>query len=820
MRRLNTNAKRERRWIGRWKGVVAVVLIAMGALAVSLATAPLLRTIEESTVDIRMRWRLRLLPAILREDTGDLVLLAIDEKTEAQAGRFGAGRWLSRQPFLDQLRFLQAYCRPSVLAYDIILKEMAGDSETPEAAQKSLASSIDALTGLMRGGGRDGLPSAVLESLSVLVLQQANRELTHMLAEIQENDVFQLLLGCNLRGGWDAPPPEMVTIPYWSESDPASPGPFDYMMFLAIPDADIHFPTPAAREAYGYAPNGGLPTRDFLDYSLPGVLNVPRDADGVVRRVPLVMGIEDRAATNAPPRRCFVPTFALLSVLLHHGLDQFPLAPGTLSVEFSKAITMRLSDRTVRIPIDALGQMRLNYRWAFDDFAALSFSETAPAYEETTPEVRLAKARQVAPPIRGRVAVVGVTTTGIDVGPTPVHPNIPLVYAQLTAINTILNRAFLHTLSPWQTTWLMALCVSAFMALALAVRTVRVAGALVLTLLAYWIATYGALHYDLAILPVVPPTVFFLSGSFGLLTFRYLTEARERRKIRGMFSTMVSDRVLEWLEDHPESFSLEGHTTSATVMFSDIADFTHLSEGMAPANLIRLLNMYLTPVTDVILKAGGYLDKYVGDSVMGVWGAPYYDAQHALRACQSALAQQEILETLNGRIESEFGLRLRVRMGINSGEVTAGNMGSERKCQYTVIGDSVNLASRIEPINRDVGCRILVGEATQALISDHLETRQIGKFVVAGRDRAVTLYELLGKVDDISVEQRARYRQYEHALAAFCRREWNTARELLEAILAAGDDGPSRWLLARISECELHPPPPDWDGVYWRVQKV
>ncbi len=148
-----------------------MVLIAVGALAVSLATVPLMCAFEESSVDIRMRWRLHLLPAVLREDTRELVLLAIDEKTEAQAGRFGAGRWLSRQPFLDQLRFLQTYCRPSVLAYDIILKEMAGDSAAPpDAMRQSLTSAIDALTGLMRAAGRDGLPSTVLQSLSVLVL--------------------------------------------------------------------------------------------------------------------------------------------------------------------------------------------------------------------------------------------------------------------------------------------------------------------------------------------------------------------------------------------------------------------------------------------------------------------------------------------------------------------------------------------------------------------------------------------------------------------------------------------------------------------------
>lgn len=801
-----------------WRSTGAALLVAVAALGVSLSTLPLLRSIEEATVDIRMRWRLRLLPAALRENTREVVLLAIDELSEAELGRFGAGRWLTRQPFLDQLHFLETYCKPNVLAYDIILKEMAGriantGSGVQTNQRRDLAEAL-AASGETPGAGL--LPS-VLQSLSVLILEESNGLLTHRLADIQERAVFPVILGCNLRGGWDDP--QSVRIPYWSESDPVPPGPLDYIAYLAIPEADIRFPSPQAREAYGYAPNGSLATRELLDYSLPGTLNIPRDADGVVRRAPLVMGIENRTDATSPPRRFFVPGFALLSVLLHYGETRFPLPPGVVQVDFGKAITLNLPDRTIRIPVDDRGQMRLNYRWRFDDFAALSFSKTAPAYETTGAAARLAMATEVAAPIRGRITVIGVTTTGVDVGPTPVHPNIPLVYAQMTAINTILNHAFLKSFGIRETAWLMLLCIAAFTALAMAVRTARVAVALLLSLLGYWIAAYGALHYNLAILPVVLPTVFLLTASFGLLTLRYLTEERARRKIRGMFSTMVSDRVLEWLEDHPESFSLEGNTTAATVMFSDIADFTSLSERLEPASVIRLLNMYLTPITDAILEAGGYLDKYVGDMVMAVWGAPYYDAEHAYRACLSALAQQRLLERLNSRIETEFGVRLRVRMGINSGEVTAGNMGSERKFQYTVIGDVVNLASRIEPINRDVGSRILIGEATRALIGERLVTRELGRVMVVGRQQVVTLYELIGEPDRVLAAQVNRCRQYETALTAYCQRDWDAAEAQLEAILSEGTDGPSNWLLERVRALRKNPPPPEWSGEYWRVEK-
>jgi class 3 adenylate cyclase/CHASE2 domain-containing sensor protein len=801
-----------------WRGAAAVACITAAALVASLAALPLLRPLEEATVDIRLRWRMRLLPPVLRSDTRDVVLLAIDEKTEAEFGRFGAGRWLSRQPFLDQLLFLQKYCRPRVLAYDIIFKEMAGSGAAAGGPAEAawLRGMADALTALAVRRG-DGLPERMLESLSVLVYEQANLTLANALAGIQESGAFPVVLGSSLRGGWDNP--QSVRVPYWSETATEGPGPVESMAYIAIPDADVFFPSAQERAAYGYAPNGGLATQALQDYSLPGVLNIPRDPDGVVRRVPLVMGVEDRSPGGGPPRRFFVPTFALLSVLLHGGADRFPIPPGTIRVEFGKAVTLNLPGRVIRIPVDARGRMRLNYRWHFDDFDALSFSETAPPADASDAAARLALALRAAPAIRGRIAVVGVTTTGVDVGPTPVHPNIPLVYAQMTAINTILRGAFLPAPGPRQTVWLMLLLCAVFVSLGMAVRTVRVAAALLLSLLGYWIAAYGALHYDVAILPVMLPTVFYLTAAFGLLSFRYFVESCERRRIRGMFSTMVSDRVLAWLEDHPESFSLEGHIATASVMFSDIADFTPLSERLEPSRLIRLLNMYLTPVTDAILEAGGYLDKYVGDSVMAVWGAPYEDARHALRACLSALEQQRLIDRMNEKMDAEFGVRLRVRMGINSGEVTAGNMGSERKFQYTVIGDVVNLASRIEPINREAGTRILIGEATREMVGDQMSTRALGRFVVAGRDQASMVYELLGEAGQVDPALIERCRRYEEALEAYSRRDWDVAEALLEGILASAPDGPSRWLLAHVRDGRADPPAEPWRGEFLRTEK-
>lgn len=761
--------------------------------------------------DVQMRWRLRWLPQPLRANTSEVILIAIDEPTEALFGRFGTGLWLSRRPFADQLRTLAQQAPPRVLAYDIILKEMRGQghaiiTETP-AVLRDISSALD----MLATGGRQALPEHLREAISLLVVEQSNVILTHHLASLAEQALFPVILGGNLRGGWTDP--QTVQIPYWSETGNQGPGDLDYIRYLALPEIDVTFASPRHAEYFGYAPNGSLSANMLLDYSLPGLLNVPRDQDGVVRRVPLVLGIENRDESEHQLERFFVPSFALLSVMLHLGIDSFPLEPGQVTVRFGESLTLHPPGRqSLHIPIDDQGRMRLNYRWSFSDFDAVSFLTTAPDASSALDPI-------IAQALRNRLAVVGVTSTGIDVGPTPVHANIPLVYAQMTAINTILTQSFLKALDSHGIVLLLLGQCLLFVLLGISIRTIRVAAALLLTLPAYGIIAYGFLHFDLLILPVLLPIIFGLTSTFGLISYRYVYESRERRRIRGMFSTMVSDSVLSWLEDNPESFSLEGHMTQATVLFSDIANFTRLSEFLEPTRLVRLLNLYLNPVTHVILEAGGYLDKYVGDSVMAVWGAPYEDPRHAVKACRAALEQQQQIDLLNHRLDEEFGVRLHVRMGINSGEVTAGNMGSERKFQYTVVGDAVNLASRIEAINRETGTRIMLGEATQRQVADEMETRCLGRFTIVGRDQTVSLYELLGERGKVGADLRKRCQHYEDALKAYSQRAWDTAKQILEGSLADAEDGPSRWLLGQVDLKQKHPPPDTWNGEHFQTQR-
>ncbi len=806
-------------------GLWPIMGIALFCLVVTLGLQRQLKPLEELSVDFRMRGRLELLPSSIRGDTSELVLLAIDQYTEAAFGRYGAGRWLSRGPFLDQLRFFRSYLSPSVLAYDIIFKDTQGHlygeegrvSELPQRTSK-IAEEIHDLS----AERLDCVSDTVLSDLSQLALEQGNISLAHGFAAVWEDKRFAPVFGFNFRGGWDDL--QSVEIPAWAlghdgTGSVSSGVAIPYLLELAIPDSCIRFPPDASRGEYGFAPNANMPSPDLLDYAYLGSLNVHRDVDGLVRRVPLVMGFSYLSAPGGELEQAFVPSFTLLSVLFHLGVGQFPLSTDVLEVDFGSAITIHAAGDTFRIPIDELGRMRLNFCWEESDFAEVSFSRFAPSYERTSRDERYQMALEWGGVVQKRIAVVGVTATGIDVGPTPIDANTPLVYVQLTAINNILTRSFLRPVTWPLMLGVMVLLLVVFVGVCVAIRGVRMVFVALLLFLAYGVIAYGGVHFGIVALPVVKPLLFLVLSTFGILAMRYFTESRARRRIRGMFSRMVSGKVLSYLEDHPGSFSLEGHMTEATVLFSDITEFTTLSEHLLPADLIELLNAYLTPVTDCVLKWGGYLDKYVGDSVMAVWGAPYADVDHAVKACLSALEQQRIVERLNETIEKDYGFRLRIRIGINSGDVTAGNVGSERKFQYTVLGDPVNLASRLEPTNREFGTGILIGEATQKLVAPQLETREIGRVLVSGREQVVGVFELLGRRGHLSPDMLAIQKGYATALCAFYSRDWSRCMSELEQLLSRVQDGPSAFLLERARQYRNSPPPADWEGIYIRAGK-
>jgi adenylate cyclase len=267
--------------------------------------------------------------------------------------------------------------------------------------------------------------------------------------------------------------------------------------------------------------------------------------------------------------------------------------------------------------------------------------------------------------------------------------------------------------------------------------------AIVLVALAgYFLAVNLIFYTESYILNYGSVAIAALLTYLSVLGYRALTEGRERARMRAAFSQSVSPAVMEWMLDMQDRGELElgGDDKEITVFFSDIRGFNSMSEGMEPQELLNHLNEYLSAMSEVVTQYNGTLDKYVGDEIMAFWGAPKPQREHAILACKCALKQREVLAELNAGWPEHK--RIRIGIGINTGIMTAGLMGSRMKSEYSLTGDNVNLGARLEGINKEYGTMIIVSESTYQLVKDHVIARELDRVMAKGKQKAVTIYEL------------------------------------------------------------------------------
>ncbi|HZC80660.1 MAG TPA: adenylate/guanylate cyclase domain-containing protein [Nitrospiraceae bacterium] len=299
-----------------------------------------------------------------------------------------------------------------------------------------------------------------------------------------------------------------------------------------------------------------------------------------------------------------------------------------------------------------------------------------------------------------------------------------------------------------------------------------------------------------------------------------VVELRQKEVIKETFGKYVDPRIVKkLLED--QRFSQEGEKRFMTVFFSDLEGFTALSERLTPNGVVRLLNQYFTLMSEPIRQNNGIIDKYIGDALMAFWGPPFTDGtEHARLACWAALEQITRLEKFRQMLPDIMGLRkglptINIRMGLASGDVTVGNIGSEFSKGYTVIGDPANLASRLETVNKQYGTHILISEETWKIAKDSIEARELDSIRVAGKSEPVRVYELLGRkgqLDQAVCELRDRF---EEGLALYRNHQWERAQTCFEACLKLNpEDPPAKLFVARLQHFREHPPEDDWDGVW------
>jgi adenylate cyclase len=300
------------------------------------------------------------------------------------------------------------------------------------------------------------------------------------------------------------------------------------------------------------------------------------------------------------------------------------------------------------------------------------------------------------------------------------------------------------------------------------------------------------------------------------MTYNYYAEGRKKRQIKQLFSDFVSGDVLREIQEHPESLSLRGHHCTGTVLFCDLAGFTTLSERASPEHLLGAMDAYLSEASQALMARGAYIDKFIGDAVMAVFNVPNPQADHAFQACFSALELQEMMKPLNDRLSEKYGpMSLSLRVGVNSGEMIAGPMGYARKMNYTVLGDTVNLASRLEGANKAYSTKIMVGPLTYEATKDRFEFRILDFLKVKGKHEPVRVYELMSQKNQLPETLRKTRDLYLQGVERYRQQQWIQAVSVFdEALNLSPHDGPSLAYRERCLYFSITPPMAPWDGSF------
>jgi adenylate cyclase len=627
-------------------------------------------------------------------DPGDqVVIVAADEKSLATLGR-----WPWPRSVLAEIVNVLSDGGARVIAFDILLSEPQVEGELRAADQ--LAERFRAL-GLSPLGG---VGQSLSQELDALVkkadhdgqleqaLRRSGRVVLPMAFEIADQ------------------PPAAVPQPSGAPLKSA-------LVSFAHWDERGRYPPPAASQAVLPIPRLTAAARDL------GHVTMIPDPDGTTRWEALIFEY----------RGYYYPSLGVQAARLAMGVP-----PTALKLDFGRALDVG----AVAVPVDPRDRMLIDYAGPTGAFRTLSAAD-----------VFAGRVRPDA--VRDRVVFVGATAAGVyDLRVTPFSPILPGVEKHANVAANILSGRFLRR-PDWVE--LLDLAGIVFWPLALAwllprLRPIPSAGSVLLC----WGLLAGVVHWAFVRglwLPVVYPSLAMALTFVGITIYRLLTEERQRLWIKRAFQRFVSPEVVEQLVENPAALQFGGEVRSLTVLFTDIRDFTTYTERHPPQEVVHVLREYLTAMADQVIANQGTLDKFIGDAVMAIFGAPVPFADHALKACRAALSMIDELEKLQAKWIAEGREPFRMGIGINSGEMVVGNLGSEQLFDYTVVGDGVNLGARLESLNKEYQTKrhIIISESTYEAARDALEVRHLGEVLVKGKTRPVVIYELIGLRDPAAV---------------------------------------------------------------------
>jgi adenylate cyclase len=448
-----------------------------------------------------------------------------------------------------------------------------------------------------------------------------------------------------------------------------------------------------------------------------GHINYDSDADGTVRWSPLVMKYNG----------LFFPSADVQAVRLYKGMPHLALRTASYGIT-----GLEIGDRF--IATDESGRALIHYHGPGNTFPTFSVSDI---YSGNISPDRL----------KNKIVLIGTTATGLgDIRLTPYGSSYPGVEIRANTIQNLTQADFIHR-PGWMFIYDVAviLALGGFLVMVLPRIGVRNAIWLTLALLvAYATLAFGLFRSQHIWLNVVYPSLLMLVLFMSSTIFKYFTAETEKRQIKGAFQHYVPMQVVEQIMKDIDNLSLGGEKRELTVLFSDIRGFASIAETLAPEELVKLLNVYLTQMTDKVFKHNGLLDKYIGDAIMAVYGAPIHHPDHAKLACRTALEMMQAMQSLRDEWKKSGFADMDIGIGINTGSMVVGNMGSKGRFDYTVIGDAVNLGSRIESLNKTYGTHILMSEFTYRQVRDEFpHIREIDITQVKGRQEIVRIYELM-----------------------------------------------------------------------------
>ncbi len=466
--------------------------------------------------------------------------------------------------------------------------------------------------------------------------------------------------------------------------------------------------------------------RFSLTVSGSGYVNAIPDRDGITRRIPLIMQYRDYLVPN---------------VAFYAALDYLGVKKEDIIIKPGKYIVLKIKERIIKIPVDKKCQMLINHSGEFkpENINMASFVSVIGSHDAIlsggTPQIDLKN-------LKNKIIFVGLTATGTsDLRPTPFTPLFPMVGVLATVTSNIIEEDFLKPVSVW-INYLIIIIVS-LIASVITIKFKAIPSALlnILLVLVYFFISFLLFKKNCVVSTFYPFEAVIFSYA-AITIYSFTREEKEKKVIRGMFQRYVSSQVVDVLLSHPEQISLGGERKRLTVFFSDIRGFTSMSEKLSPEEVVSILNEYLTEMIDIIFKYHGTLDKFIGDAVMAVWGAPVEQKNHAELATTAAWAMKEKIHELQEKWEKEGKEKIRVGMGINTGDVVVGNMGSDQFADYTVIGDNVNLAARLEENAK--GGQLIISESTYEEVKDIVEVKKLEALKVKGKEKPVQVYEVTG----------------------------------------------------------------------------